>query len=88
MNFELLVCATVIVYMLVFVKVLTTFISGFDPGHADEIYKNKELFVPGKQNYELARDKMPWMDPVIYYDTIKLANAQNLNIDNLKNSLV
>jgi hypothetical protein len=88
MSFELLVCATVIVYTLVFIKLFTTFLSGFDSGRAEEIYKNKELFSSGKASYNIAKDKMHWMDPVIYYETVKLYNSQNLNVDNLKRTLI
>jgi hypothetical protein len=88
MSFELLVCATVIVYTLVFMKILTTFLSGFDSGRAEEIYKNKELFNGGKQTYNLAKDLIPWMDPVIYYDTVKLSKEKKISIDNLKKILV
>lgn len=88
MSFELLVCATVIVYILVFMKVLTTFLSGFDAGRAEEIYKNRELFSGGKQTYNLAKDKMHWMDPVIYYGTVKLAKERKLSVDNLIRTLV
>jgi hypothetical protein len=88
MSFELLVCATVIVYLIVFMKILTTFISGFDPGRAAEIYKNKDLFNGGKQTYNLAKDRMQWMDPVIYYDSVKLAKENKLSVDNLIRTLV
>jgi hypothetical protein len=88
MSLEILICATVIIYMLIFLKVLTTFLSGFDPGRAEEIYKNKELFIGGKQTYDIAKNKMQWMDPVIYYDTIKLAKAKKMSIDSLKQMLV
>jgi hypothetical protein len=88
MNFETLICATVLVYILIFMKVLNTHLSGFDPGRAEEIYKNKELFSTGKPHYHLAKNKMHWMDPVIYYDTIKLAKEKKLSLDNLKRTLV
>ncbi len=88
MNFELLVCATIIVYIMLFVKLFITFTSGFDSGHAREIYMNKELFNPVNQNYKLIKNKIPWIDPVVYYDTIKLANRKELTIKNLTGSLI
>jgi hypothetical protein len=88
MNFEILVCATLIVYILLFIKVLKTYLSGFDPGRAEEIYKNKDLFSKGKPYYNLSKEKMHWMDPVIYYDVVKLAKEKKLSIDNLIKTLV
>jgi hypothetical protein len=43
---------------------------------ADEILQNRVLF--GGNNYEKIKSVMPWMDPILYYDTSKLYNFGRL----------
>jgi hypothetical protein len=88
MHFELLICATVIVYLIILVKVLQVCYEGFEDKKAQIIYENKEMFNPSKGSYRSAKSKMNWLDPVLYYDASQLSKKNILTVDNLKKTLV
>ena len=48
-----------------------------------ELYKNKNVFKAGVK-YGTVKNKMPWIDPVIYDDVYKESLQTNLNISNLE----
>jgi len=87
MDPDILVCAIVIVYMCIFLKVLTNHVQGFDPGRAREIRENKELFNPSRNTYEETRKKMPWMDPVVYYEASQMYKNNSLTQKNIERNI-
>ncbi len=50
---------------------------------ARELYKNKNVFKAGVK-YGTVKNKMPWIDPVIYDDVYKESLQADLNISNLE----
>lgn len=50
------------------------------------IMERKELFNPQK-TYSNAKKIIKWLDPVIYYDLVKLYYKNNFNSTTIKNSL-
>jgi hypothetical protein len=50
------------------------------------LYKNKDLFTPGVK-YTKIKDKMQWIDPVMYDDVYHLALNEKLSISNLEKTL-
>lgn len=87
MEIEILVCAIIIVYTLLYIKLLI-FHQGFDPGRSKEIYENRDMFHPTKGSYKTAKRKMPWMDPVVYNDARELNMKKNFTIESLKRNLI
>jgi hypothetical protein len=85
---DIIVCAIVIVYMCVFLRALTDHTQGFDPERAKEISLNKELFNPASNTYEAVKRKMPWMDPVIYYDASQMYKNNSLNQNNIMRNII
>lgn len=81
---EIVYVAIAVVYSLIFIKLLFNSINGFDPGRAKEIYGNKELFNPRRGSYSKAKKEMEWLDPVVYYDSVKLANQNKLTLENIQ----
>lgn len=90
---ETLEFAIVIVYILIFAKL--TFDAfrrdGFDSSkeqqkdaRVKEILGNRELFTPEKASYTAAKSQIEWIDPVIYYDAVRLANINKLNIKEVR----
>jgi hypothetical protein len=50
------------------------------------IHKNKDLFTPGVK-YTKIKNKMQWMDPVMYDDVYQLSLNEKLSISNLEKTL-
>lgn len=48
----------------------------------NEIIQNRELF-GGNSTFYIAREKMPWIDPIAYEDIRMLARQNILNKDSL-----
>ena len=80
---DTLVCAIVIVYTCILIKVLRDHKSGFDPSRVKDIVGNKEMFNPKTNTYEATKRKMPWMDPVIYYDATQMYKNNTLTQKNV-----
>lgn len=82
---EWLETAILIIYTLIAVKLFIRLCGdGFSnrekEAKAREIIGNRELFNPENASYSRAKSKLSWMDPVIYYDTVRLANRNQLNL--------
>ena len=93
---EALTIAICIIYTLLTVVFVFKHSEGFDARRnkdrgadtqAREILGNRELFNPSKASYVKAKSQIKWLDPVIYYDTVRLANSNQLNTQNIKNQL-
>ena len=51
-----------------------------------EIYFNKNIFKPNVK-YATVKNKMSWVDPIVYNSIYKLSLNQKLSINNIKNTL-
>jgi hypothetical protein len=51
-----------------------------------DIYKNKDVFVPGA-NYTNVKQTIKWIDPIVYNDVYKLALNEKISISNLEKTL-
>ena len=82
-----LTCAIAIVYLLILVRLVIICHDGFasPTKHArtQEILGSHELFDPARASYLAAKYRMPWMDPVVYYDAVRLANRNALTYQNV-----
>ena len=87
MDLEILLCGIVIVYTILIIKLCITYRDGFTNERVQELYKYKELFNPTMGSYKGARDKIKWLDPVIYYESVKLYNSDNFTPKMLNESL-
>lgn len=70
----------IVVYFLIFTKLIISR-DGFAVDNitkAKEIMASRELFSPGNASYSEARTKIKWLDPVVYYDAVRLANSNKL----------
>ena len=83
---EPLTCAIAVVYILILVKLVLICRDGFAPSKHDKtqaILGSRELFNPSKASYVATKYKMSWMDPVVYYDAVRLANRNALTYKNV-----
>lgn len=82
-----LTCAIAIVYVLILIRLIFICHDGFasPTKHArvQEILASRELFDPARASYLVAKYRMPWMDPVVYYDAVRLANRDELTYQNV-----
>lgn len=53
---------------------------------ANEVYENKYLFTTGAK-YTGIKNKIDWVDPVIYNDIYKLSLKEKLTFNNLESTL-
>jgi hypothetical protein len=53
---------------------------------SNEIYANKNIFKPNVK-YTTVKNKMAWIDPIVYNNIYKLSLKQKLSINNIKNTL-
>lgn len=51
-----------------------------------DIYKNKELFVPGV-TYSKIKSNITWIDPIMYNDVYKLSLKEPISISNLEKTI-
>ena len=84
------------VYTLIALIFILSLTDGFANRHAPnlitetrsrEIYDNRELFNPSKASYTKVKSKIKWLDPVVYYDIVRLANDNKLSVQNIKGQL-
>jgi hypothetical protein len=82
-----LTCAIAVVYVLILIRLVLICRDGFasPTKHAktQEILGSHELFDPARASYLAAKSKMSWIDPVIYYDAVRLANRNALTYKNV-----
>ncbi len=84
---EPLTLAIAVVYALILLRLILLCRDGFSSPtkHAktQEILDLHELFDPARASYFAVKSRMPWMDPIIYYDAVRLANRNALTYKNV-----
>lgn len=53
---------------------------------SNDVLKQKNIFKPGVKYIDV-KNKIPWIDPVVYNDVYKLSLKEDLTISNLENTL-